>query len=177
MKGGRIIGAWVLYYRLYCYSLMHSLLVLFICSYCTGSSEHPKSFIHHESQIGPNAGIPLLSIPYTTFLVSFGLLITNTASASNSVYISHANRTKSGRPRSLVSHTSAFSSTSLTASQIPFPYVFSGLGVLHITRHAVRGISCITPKQGPIPDPVVTRTMRRKICATHRTPVTGIPFT
>lgn len=45
--------------------------------------ESPVMSKCYESQIAPNAGIPLLSIPYTTFLVSFWLEIQTTASAPN----------------------------------------------------------------------------------------------
>lgn len=38
----------------------------------------------YESQIAPNAGIPLLIIPYTTFCVNFWLEMMHTASALNS---------------------------------------------------------------------------------------------
>lgn len=48
--------------------------------------------------MAPNAGMPLLVIPYTTFCVSFWLEIMHTASALNSLTRRYVSFTISGLP-------------------------------------------------------------------------------
>src|SRR3954454_4426155 len=62
---------------------------------------------HHESQIGPKAGMPTRSRPWTTCQVPALLLTTNTASAPNARHASWARRSRSGLPRAVVSQISA----------------------------------------------------------------------
>jgi hypothetical protein len=128
----------------------------------------------YESKIAPYAGIPLDSISYTTFVVNLLLLITQTASAPLSLYNPYARRLISGFPLVLVFQISACGSVFLTLSTISFPKVSSGFGAVHKMRH---GTFCarITARQGPMPDPVATRTMERKRVAMRRTPQVGMP--
>ena len=130
----------------------------------------------YESKIAPYAGIPLASISYTIFVVNRLLLITHTASAPLSFHNWYANKDIFGFPCVLVFQISACGSVVRTLSTISWPKVSSGFGAVHRMRH---GTFCarMTARQGPIPEPVATKTTDLNSVAIRRTPQVGIPRT
>ena len=75
----------------------------------------------HESQIGPKAGIPRRSKPWTTFHVPGLLLTTRAASALKSRHSSVASCSRSGLPRSVVSQMTASGRAARTSSTSASP--------------------------------------------------------
>jgi nucleoside recognition membrane protein YjiH len=113
---------------------------------------------------------------YTTLVVNLLLLITQTASAPLDFQSPYANKLMSGLPCVLVFQITAWGSVFFTFSTISLPNVSSGFGAVQRIR---QGTFCamITARQGPIPEPVATRTMERKSVAMRRTPQVGMPRT
>ncbi|XPS79445.1 hypothetical protein M3J09_011428 [Ascochyta lentis] len=120
--------------------------------------------------------MPLASRSYTTFVVNFFLLMMHTASAPLSFHILYAMRLISGFPIVRVLWITASGSVSSTLSTISFPNVSSGFGAVHRIR-AGTFLAKITARQGPIPEPVATRTTDLKSVAMRSTPHVGIPRT
>ena len=75
----------------------------------------------HESQMGPYAGIPRRSRPWTTCQVIFLLEMQITASSSKTEYASSARRTMSGLPRAVVSQMIALGCTARISSTSASP--------------------------------------------------------
>jgi hypothetical protein len=94
----------------------------------------PACAFPYESNIGPKHATPLLSNPYTTFLVTFSLLSTYTASALTSVYTLYANSVRSCLPQTSVLMTIALGSVFSTSLTKFSPYVAIGDRVDQIRR-------------------------------------------
>jgi len=113
---------------------------------------------------------------YTIVVVNFLLLITHTASAPLSFHSLYARSDMSGFPCVLVFQMIACGSVARTLLTISVPNVCSGLGAVHKMRHGTFRAR-MTARQGPIPDPVATRTTDLNNVAIRRTPHAGMPRT